>query len=132
MIKKHFKAVNHLICLGTGNLKERQVIHLYMNGEGNVTKEQFYFGKDEIEEVYDYPNAESLEELEKYGIRRLKELNEKDDMQLNLNDSYSFDIGDIVTASEITTGITLTRVIKKKIVTIKKGILKVDYKVGEK
>ena len=70
--------------------------------------------------------------MEKYGIRRLKELNEKDDMQLNLNDSYSFDIGDIVTASEITTGITLTRVIKKKIVTIKKGILKVDYKVGEK
>lgn len=132
VIKKHFKAVNHLICLGTGNLKDRQIIHLYMDGEGNATKEQFYFGKDEIEEVYDYPNAESLEELEKYGKRRLKELNEKDDMQLNLNDSYSFDIGDVVTASEITTGITLTRVIKKKIVTIKKGILKVDYKVGEK
>lgn len=132
VIKKHFITTNHLICLGKGNLKERQILHLYLDEKGEIAKTQYFFGLQELTETFDYPNAESLEELERYGKRRLLELNEKDDMQLKLNDTYAFDVGDVITASEVITGISLTRVIKKKIVTINKGILKIEYKVGEK
>lgn len=129
-IQKTYNLVNHLICLGKGELKDRQVVHLYLDQNGNVSTTQYYTGIEEIIDVYDYPNAESIEELTKSGKEKLLE-QDTNSIELSLGDGYEFDIGDKITVKDITTGIEVTRYITKKIVTINKDILKINYSVGE-
>ena len=54
--------VNHLICLGSGELKDRIVEHLYVDGDGNISQTQTFFDENEIAETYDYAGA-SREDL---------------------------------------------------------------------
>ena len=78
-IKKNFRPVNHLICLGTGNLKDRHVIHLFTDENGGIqpykttetplsdadyildTTHQVLFGLEEVTDVYDYSSAQTTE-----------------------------------------------------------------------
>lgn len=73
------KKVNHLICLGKGELRERKVIHLFADGFGNIQpyavtdnptnnsqyiltdKYRVFDKEDEIAEVYDYSGVGSRE-----------------------------------------------------------------------
>lgn len=130
-IKKMYNAVNHLVCLGGGELAQRTVLHLYCDTSGNISTTQTIFGLDEYEEVYDYPNVESVEDLERDGRKRLKELNESDKIEIDLGEEYDFDIGDTLRAVDIITGVSVTRRITKKIVQINKNIVNVKYNVGE-
>lgn len=124
--------VNHLICLGRGELAEREVIHLYANASGNIVDNQHYFGLDEICDVYDYSNAESSEDLRKGGIERFKELMNGDKAEVSLNDTsgLSYEIGDIIGATEYKTGITVKETVTQKIVKIDNGTIKIEYKTG--
>ena len=45
--------INHLICLGQGELKNRIVEHLYVDGNGVISQTQTFFGENEIAETYD-------------------------------------------------------------------------------
>ena len=132
-IQKTYNPVNHLICLGQGDLSQRTVIHLYCDASGNIsTSTQTFTGLEEVASVYDYPNAESSEELQKEGTKKLKEMNGADLVEVSLDDTYEFDIGDIITAQDITTGIKVTRRVLKKIVTINNNDqVIINYKVGE-
>ena len=65
--------VNHLICLGQGDLKNRTVYHFYVDKNGNIGTTQYYTGIDEVTEVYDYAGAE-LDDLIYYGREHLKEM----------------------------------------------------------
>ena len=58
--------INHLICLGLGELKNRTVIHLYADANGVISRTQTQFGSDEVTNVYDYAGAET-ENLIKSG-----------------------------------------------------------------
>ena len=78
-IKKDFRPVNHLICLGKGDLKERKVIHLFADENGGIQsyknvenpvkntdyilskEKQVLFGREEVADIFDYGNAESVE-----------------------------------------------------------------------
>lgn len=78
-IEKNYRPVNHLICLGGGNMKNRHVIHLFTDENGGVqpyattdepledadyiltTEKQLLFGKDEVAEIYDYSNVGTTE-----------------------------------------------------------------------
>lgn len=78
-IEKKYRPVNHLICMGQGDLKDRHVIHLFTDEYGgiqpysrvdNPVKDSDYIldksmqvmtGIDEVVEVYDYPNAQVTE-----------------------------------------------------------------------
>ena len=51
-IKRSFSDVNHLICLGQGELADRTVIHLYADEEGNVSETQSIFGVDEVTQAW--------------------------------------------------------------------------------
>lgn len=110
-INKTYRPVNHLVCLGKGELTERQIVHLYADADGNISDKQSLFGLDEVEEVYDYSSAESLEELISGGIERMKEYASTDSVKLELNaDDMVYDVGDIVGAYEATTKTTITSV----------------------
>ena len=131
-ITKTHNFINHMICLGQGELTERQVIHLYADADGNVSENQTFFGVDERVEVYDYSNAKDENELKEKGTEKLAEYAKAGKVSIDFTEeSDMYDIGDIVGAKEIVTGTSVTRKIEKKIVTIKKGETNIEYKVGE-
>ena len=131
-INKYFKPINHVICLGQGNLSQRTVIHLYADEKGNISYTQSLFGMDEVCEVYDYSSAESNEELEKGGIEVIKKSWNADSVKINFaNSSSIYDIGDVIGAKENITGISISQRIIKKVVVLSNENLTTSYKVGE-
>lgn len=78
-IKKNYRPINHLICLGKGDLKDRHVIHLFTDENGGILpytrtdepledsdyildrSSQLLFGTDEVAAIYDFSNAETTE-----------------------------------------------------------------------
>lgn len=131
-IEKTYNRINHLICLGKGELVDRQVIHLYVDVNGKIRNTRAFAGLQEIVAVYDYPNAESLDELRKDGIKHLQELASEDKVDLNFAaEENTYGIGDIIGAKELVTGLYATAKITKKIVTINQDTVNIEYKVGE-
>lgn len=74
-VSQNHRPVNHLICLGQGNLQDRAVIHLFTDENGNIQpyasdnpmedadyildeRNKVLTGIDEVSQVYDYPSAE--------------------------------------------------------------------------
>ena len=74
-LKKNYHPVNHLVCLGQGDLRDRAVIHLYTDEGGGImpytltdqpiqdsdyildSSQQIITGKDEVTEIYDADTA---------------------------------------------------------------------------
>lgn len=109
--------VNHLICLGSGELSQRTVIHLYSDGKGNISQNQTFFGSDEIAQVYDYAGADATQLLDS-GTQQLKSLQSGDDFSLDV-EGAEFEIGDIVGGRDYVTGISMkakvTGVLRKSV-----------------
>lgn len=122
-------SVNHIIGLGQGELTERQVVHKYLDRNGNVSDTKYYTGIDEITQIYEDSHAESLEDLEKKTIDKLIDNIQSDTIEIT---SYNLeaDIGDVFEAEDITTKISVTRFVTDKILTIEDHITKIQYKVG--
>lgn len=132
--------INHLICLGKGELKDRLVLHLYADENGNIGTEQHFFGVEEREATYDYSSAGTEEDLRKNGTEKFKELLSYKSMDMDLfnetlaglrgiNDDIS--IGDIVGGRDFDTGIYLSKQITRKIVQVKNGRESIEYGVGK-
>ena len=131
-IEQFFKPLNHIICLGKGELTEREVIHVYADAEGNVSTVQTITGIDERVAVYENTNAESSEELLEGGIEMLQESWNSSSVQWNFDSNEeTYDVGDVVGAKEKITKISAASEITKKIVTIKDNETIISYKVGE-
>ena len=129
IIKRYALCTNHLVCAGTGELRDRVELHLYADREHNVSQTQTLFGADEITAFYDYSNAEADELLEQ-GIEKLKELQEADSVELTLDPTREYDIGDIVGGSDPHTGLRVTARVSKKIVTVEDGDAECSYQIG--
>lgn len=122
--------VNHLICLGKGELSQRQVLDLYVQADGSISKTQYFKGIYEVAEIYDYPNAESVEELELSGIEKLKEKLKSTKMEMKIKD-IDVELGDIVGGREYVTDTLIKKSVTQKIVQINNGISNISYKVGD-
>lgn len=132
VIQKNFHPVNHVICLGKGELAEREVLHVYADENGNISEEQVFFGLDEVAVKYANSNVESTEELEQGGIDIIKASWNSNTVSFDFDaDAFVYDIGDIVGAREIVTGTEVAADITKKIVNIKSEIITIQYEVGE-
>lgn len=131
-IEQKSRPVNHMVCLGKGDLKDREVIHLYTDAEGNISPVQTMFGTDEVTEVYDYPNVESSDELIKGGTERLQEAYAgAENLGIDFENNEDYDIGDIVGARENITGVFVSREIVKKIVKMNKNGTNIECQIGE-
>ena len=128
-VEQHEKKVNHLVCLGRGELAEREVIHLYVDQFGKIGDTQYYTGLDEIADVYDNSNSE---DLRSDGIKKLEELRDNDKAEMDLNESESpeYDIGDIVGAMDVKSGVSVASAVSQKIVRINNGAINTEYKTG--
>lgn len=119
--------VNHLICLGTGELADRMVIHLYADGAGNISRTQTFTGLDEYTAVYDYSSVESEEDLVSGGMERFEELLQQDQLDVDFPESDDiYDVGDIVGAADNVTGISIAVPVTKKIIKIEGDLVSVS------
>ncbi len=115
-IEKDMIPVNHLICLGSGQLTARQVCHLYRTSDGDIveTCPATWSLADEVAAVYDYSSVESLDELKKEGRKRFQELIDSGEkMEITPPDEAVFNIGDTIAGRERISGIYVEKEIKK-------------------
>lgn len=127
-IEESRRGINHLICLGKGELKDRQVAHLYVQLDGSISQKQYYKGLDERTAVYDNNNAEDLDDLIEGGTEKLQEEMNYKKMSLEVQD-VDLQIGDIVGGRDYNSGLSLQKPVTQKIVKIDKGTITVEYKV---
>lgn len=126
-IKRYHKPVNHLICLGGGELADRLVVHLYADADGNISRTQTQKGLDEVSTIYEYSAITDELELVAEGTNKLKSLLIADEVSVDFDaDSDAYDVGDVVGAYDNITGLYISTEIKKKIVTIKNGRMTVS------
>lgn len=127
-LRESRRGINHLICLGKGELKNRQVVHLYAQLDGSVSKEKYYTGLKERTAIYDLSNAESMEELRKSGEDRLKELMGAKTMRMTAQ-AENLQIGDIIAGRNYENGMYLQKPIVQKIVRVENGTIEIQHKV---
>jgi hypothetical protein len=120
---------NHLICLGSGELENRMVLHLYRQLDGSTGYAKVYVGLEEVTDVLDYPSVESIEELEKSGRDRMEELSKSKAFSLRVND-LGLLIDDVVASRDRITGMTMTGSVANIIVRIRDGRATQEYIFG--
>ncbi len=128
-VEQNKDKVNHLVCLGKGDLAEREVIHLYVDQFGRIGDVQYYTGVDEIAETYENANSE---DLRSDSMKKFAELRNNDKAEISLSEAegLTYDIGDIVGAKEYRSGVSVSAAVTQKIVKIYNGVVSTDYKTG--
>lgn len=125
-----YNPVNHLICLGSGELKDRMVVHLYVDCDGDIVDKQYYYGIDEVAEVYEFSNQGSYEELKKAGINKLGELRNTDSFEVSDVEDKRLRVGDIVGAYDEDSDYRIKREIVNIIARISDDYCELEYQVG--
>ena len=120
--------INHLICGGSGELQNRMIRHLYIDNNGNISSTQYYFGLDERTAFYDYPNAESEDDLLEYGMQQLKELASSKSLTMQAPEQFDLEIGDKV-RGVFPDGTEIISPIVSKVYKISNGTMKIELKI---
>lgn len=121
--------INHLICTGKGELRERKIIDLYVQKDGSIGETQYYTGLDEICEVYEDTSTES-EELKEKGIEKLKEKMNKASFEMNVETlGIEVEIGDIIGGRDYMTGLYARKPIVSKVYTVTNGEEATEYNI---
>ena len=119
--------VNHLICLGKGELQDRQVIDLYVQEDGSIGTEPYYTGVQEIAATYEDTSSET-DELEEKGREKLQELMNSTSFSMDV-ETLNMDvaIGDIIGGRDYLTGLYAKKPIAKKIYKVEDGKTSLEY-----
>lgn len=126
-VRDYRRGINHLICLGEGELKDRIRVDLYIQKDGSIGKTQYYKGLEERTDVYDYSSAD-VAELEEGGEKRLKELADYKEFDMNI-EKANLELGDIVSGRDHITGLYVVKPVIQKILKIGTGKERIDYKL---
>ena len=119
--------VNHLICLGKGELQERQVIDLYVQKDGSIGSEPYYTGVQEIAATYEDTSSET-DELEEKGREKLLELMNSTSFEMDVESlGVDVEVGDIIGGRDYLTGLYAKKPIVKKIYRVKDGKTSLEY-----
>lgn len=128
-VSSDLTGVNHLICLGSGTLKNRVVVHLYADAEGDISTTQTFFGVDEITGVYDYAGADATQ-LTQSGTEQLKTMQSVNQFSLDV-EGRDIEIGDIVGGKDFVSGLTMKAPITGKICKWSHGIETTEYTISD-
>lgn len=119
--------VNHLICLGKGELQERQVIDLYVQEDGSIGKEPYYTGIREIAATYEDTSSET-DELEEKGREKLLELMNSTSFEMDVESlGMNVEVGDVIGGRDYLTGLYAKKPIAKKIYRVEDGKTSLEY-----
>ena len=118
------RAVNHLIGLGSQELKNRLVVNY-------LSQTQTLVGADEVCATYDYSNAD-LGTLQSETKKHLQELQTGGSVEVTLSDEVGdgLRVDDKIVATDQASGVNVTAVVTKRIVKIDSGILTSTFEVG--
>lgn len=122
--------VNHLICLGSGELKNRTVVNLYCDANGNISRTQTFTNENEIAAVYDYAGA-ALNDLIQSGTEQLKTLRSINTFQIDLETSDDIAVGDIVGGRDYVSGMSMKAPVSGKIARWNSGTHKIEYTLSD-
>lgn len=122
--------VNHLICLGQGELRNRTVVHLYVDADGNISQTQTFTGINEICAVYDYAGA-GVDDLIQSGTEQLKNMRSINTFSINLDfTDTELMIGDIIGGRDYLSGMRMSAPVTGKIARWSNGFTKLEYKLS--
>lgn len=125
------RPVNHLVCLGSGELAARIVVDLYMDLEGDVSRTQTLFGANCIEEVYDSTNADEAELVEKGTERLLGYYEDSRTISGDIGEAMTASIGDTVTGRSVNAPVRVTApIVSINVVASNGGEPELSYKIG--
>ncbi|MCI2241523.1 hypothetical protein [Adlercreutzia faecimuris] len=125
------RPVNHLICLGKGELSERTVLHLYADEDGNVSQGQTQYGLAERQAIYENTNAED-DELMADGMRELAEMQATSTVTLRPPAGMELEVGDAIGASSERIGLSAMARITKTVVRISGGAVEIEHDADER
>ena len=120
---------NHLVCLGSGELRDRVVQHWYADEAGKVSGKQSLFGVDERATTYDYSNA-GADELSVKGPKKLSEYQQADSMDATLDVDGAYAVGDVVPGTDVGTGTEVSVVVGTVDATVDELGVTVTYRAG--
>jgi hypothetical protein len=124
---------NHIIALGAGELLDRDVVHRYRLVDGAITSTTPDWAGTETDQslVYDFANAESIDELTEGADKLLRQYVPDQSVEMDPSDAdLEFRIGDIVGARDRLTGLQATATVIGSILTMDGNGIKIDTKVG--
>lgn len=122
--------INHLICLGKGDLKDRLVVHLYVDKNGKISRNQTFKGNNDRQAVYDYSSADSEETLVTEGTKRLLELMDSKNFGFDADDlEVEVDIGDMIGGQDYITGFKASKPVAHKIYRFNDSEDTIQYKL---
>lgn len=128
-VGEDWRRTNHMIGLGQGQLKNRQVIHWYADSSGNISQHQSLFGADEITAVYD-ASSDEPNALSDNTRKHLQALQGQGTATVTVHDGLQLGVGDIVHGQDPQTGVTVTANIVRVTVALNGGVMRVSYDVG--
>ena len=127
--KNNRNGINHLICLGKGELQERQVVDLYVQEGGSIGTTPYYTGIQEVAETYEDTSSESAE-LQEKGTEKLQELMNSTTFSMDVESlGIDVEIGDIVGGRDYLTGLYAKKPIKSKIYKVTGGKESLEYDI---
>lgn len=122
--------INHLVCGGAGELQQRMIIDLYIDNNGAVSQTPYYTGYKERIAFFDYPNAESSDDLIAEGIKELLSLASSKKLTLEAPEDYELEVGDLV-QGVFPDGTIIQSPIVQKVYKISNGIVSEEYKIKD-
>ena len=118
--------VNHLICLGSGELKDRMRVDLYTDTQGRISTIQSIVGADEYTQVYDYSNAKDVDDLTASGTEKLKELIADTPLEVEVRDG-AYAVGDIIGGYDDLMQIKTKATITNVVVNVENGVISYTF-----
>lgn len=106
--------LNHLICLGSGELRNRLRVDLYLQANGTVGNTKYYTGEKEYVGVYSYGSEDTAAGLTEAGTKYLMSYAANVGIKMNASE-FDFDIGDIIAGRDYDTDVSVKNPIVSKI-----------------
>ena len=121
--------VNHLIVTGKGELQDRNILHLYVQENGEIGTEQYYTGLQEIAEVYENTSTET-DELMSAAEDQLRSLMGKKTFKMDVAKlGMDVGIGDIVGGRDYLTGMYMAKPVENIVYEITNDVETKTYKL---
>lgn len=128
--KRGYRPVNHLVVLGKGELQDREVIDLYADEEGEVSKTQSIFGLAHRAEVYELSGKEG-DELESDGVKKLEGYQQnRDSVEITVPAGVAVSVGDRLSATSPAYGIRASATVTGIVVEASGGTVSVTPKTN--
>ena len=121
--------VNHLIVTGKGELQDRNILHLYVQENGEIGTKKHYTGLQEIAEVYENTSTET-DELMSAAEDRLRSLAGKKTFKMDVAKlGIDVGIGDIVGGRDYLTGLYMAKPVENIVYEIINDVESKTYKL---